>query len=161
MFDRARAAVRANRPPASVRAVVPPGEHLLGWALDSGGEPLAATESGLHAYGDRLAWTEIDHVTLTGPTLVIRAIDGEAREVVLGDPRDLPAVVKARVEASILHSRHVPLLSDGRGVRVVARRSGAAIDWRLHYDPGVLGGGDDAEARAAASLASIRAELGA
>lgn len=160
MFDRARAAVRASRPTAVVRAAVPPGEHLLGWALDSAGEPIVATESGLHAYGDRLAWTEIDHVTLTGPTLVIRAIDGEDREVVLGEPRDLPAVVKARVEASILHSRHVPLFADGRGVRVVARRSGVEIDWRLHYDPGVVGVGD-AEVRAGAALASIRAELGA
>lgn len=160
MFVRARAAVRANRPPAAVHAAVPPGEHLLGWALDSAGEPLAATESGLYAYGDRLAWTEIDQVRLTGATLLIRAIDGEDREVVLGDPRDLPAVVRACVEGSILHSRHVPLLPDGRGVRIVARRAGADIDWRLHYDPGVPGTGD-AEARAATALSSIRAELGA
>jgi hypothetical protein len=160
MFDKARAAVRANRPPDVVRAVVPAGEHLLGWALDTAGEPLVATETGLWGYGDRLAWTEIDHVSLSGSTLVIRAIDGEDREVALGDARDLPGVVKGQVEASILHTRHVPLLRDGRGVTVVARRTRSEVDWRLHYDAGVPGTGD-AEARALAALAAIRVELGA
>ncbi len=160
MFERARAAVRASRPPESVRATVPAGEHLLTWALDGAGEPLVATDGGLWGYGERLAWTEIDHVTLTGDTLVIRAADGEDREVVLGDPRDLPALVKAQVEASVLHTRHVPLFADGRGVTVVARRTRSGVDWRLHYDPGVRGAGD-AEARAQAALGSIRAELGA
>lgn len=158
-FDRARAAVRANRPPQTVRDAIPPGEHLLGWALDLEGAPLVATATGLWGYGDRLAWTEIDHVILDGQTLVIRAIDGEDREISFGDSRDLPAVVKAQVEASILHSRKVPLLADGRGVMIVARRDGRSVDWRLHYDPGVPGTGD-AEARALAALADIRDELG-
>ena len=160
MFERSRAAVRGTRAPQQVRRVVPDGEHLLTWAADTGGEWLVATDLGLWGYGERLAWIEIDHVTLTGDTLVIRAADGEDREVVLGDARDLPAVVRGQVEASVLHSRFVPLLPDGRGVTVVARKTRDTVDWRLHYDAGVPGQGD-AESRALAALAAIRVELGA
>jgi hypothetical protein len=159
MFDKTRAKVAANRPPAAVREIAG-SERLLTWAWDTGGDPLVATDLGLWGYGERLAWTEIDHVSLTDDVLTIRAIDGEDREVPLGEPRDLPAVVKAQVEASVLHSRRVPLTPDGRGVFVVARRSGQHIEWRLQYDAGVAIT-DAMRDQADRALAAIRDELGA
>jgi hypothetical protein len=160
IFDRSRAALRANRPPQVVRDAVPRGERLLSWGFDTAHEPLVATDAGLWGYGERLAWVEIDHVSLAGDQLVITAVDGEDREVLLGEARDLAAVIRGQVEASVLHSRHVPLFADGSGVTVVARRTRDTVDWQLRYDPGVPGRGD-VEARAAVALASIRDELGA
>lgn len=160
IFERSRAALRNSRPPQAARDAVPRGERLLSWGLDTAGEPLVATDAGLWGYGERLAWVEIDHVSLTGDDLVITAVDGEDREVSLGEPRDLAAVIRGQVEASVLHARHVPLLPDGRGVVVVARRTRHTVDWQLRYDVGTPRQ-PDVEARAAAALAAIRDELGA
>ncbi|MGH3745065.1 MAG: hypothetical protein ACRDTP_09420 [Mycobacteriales bacterium] len=160
MLRRLRGTLAAARPPADVRAVVPPGEQLLSWGYDTGGDPLVATTHGLWGYGERLAWVEIDHVSLAEDVLTIRGIDGEDREVPLREARDLPAVVKAQVEGSVLHARRVPLLPDGRGVTVVARRSGEDIDWRLQFDVG-LEPDDALWDKAERARDSIRAELGA
>jgi hypothetical protein len=160
MLGRLRGTIAAGRPPAEVRAIVPPGEHLLTWGYDTGGDPLVATTQGLWGYGERLAWVEIDHVSLVEDVLTIRGIDGEDREVPLREPRDLPAVVKAQVEGSVLHSRRVPLLADGRGVTIVARRSGSDIDWRLQFDVG-LEPDDALWDKAERARDAIRAELGA
>lgn len=160
MFEGTRARVAAHRPPREVRAIVPAGEHLLTWGYDAGGDPLVATTRGLWGYGERLAWVEIDHVSLAEDVLTIRGIDGEDREVPLREPRDLPAVVKAQVEGSVLHSRRVPLLADGRGVTVVARRSGSDIDWRLQFDVG-LDPDDALWDKAERARDAIRSELGA
>lgn len=160
MLERLRRRFESARPPADVRAIVPADEQLLSWGYDTGGDPLVATTRGLWGYGERLAWVEIDHVSLAADVLTIRGIDGDDREVPLRDPRDLPAVVKAQVEGSVLHSRRVPLLADGRGVTVVARRSGEEIDWRLQFDVGL----EPDEAlwdRAERARDAIRAELGA
>lgn len=160
MWGRLRERVAAGRPPAAVRAIVPADETLLSWAYDTGGDPLVATTQGLWGYGERLAWVEIDHVTLAENVLTIRGIDGDDRVVPLREPRDLPAVVKAQVDGSVLHSRRVPLLPDGRGVTIVARRSGADIDWRMQFDRGVEP--DDALWDAAERARdAIRVELGA
>lgn len=159
MLERLREQVAASRPPLAVRAIVPAGEHLLSWAYDTGGDALVATTGGLWGYGERLAWVEIDHVSFAENMLTIRGIDGEDREVPLREARDLPAVVKAQVEGSVLHSRRVPLLADGRGVTIVARRSGADIDWRLQFDVG-LEPDDALWDKAERARDAIRAELG-
>lgn len=160
MWGRLRERVAAGRPPAEVRAIVPTDEQLLSWGYDTGGDPLVATTKGLWGYGERLAWVEIDHVTLAENVLTIRGIDGDDRVVPLREPRDLPAVVKAQVDGSVLHSRRVPLLPDGRGVTIVARRSGPDIDWRMQFDVGLEP--DDALWDAAERARdAIRVELGA
>lgn len=168
-----RRALAAHRPPDDVRTVVGDahGEHLLAWGRDRDGAALVATTAGLWGYGERLAWHEIDRAVWADDVLTLLAVDGEARPVPLAEPRDLPAVVKAQVEASVLHSRAVALLPDGRGVTVVARRIGGPagvggsagsgrVDWRLHYDAGVPVDDLEVRARAESALREVRRDLG-
>ena len=137
------------------------GQPVLAWGRDREGRPLVATGAGLWGYGELLAWEEIDHVRWAEDILLVVAVDGDARPVPLGEPRDLPAVVRAKVEASVLHSRRVGLLPDGRGVTVIARRlADGAIDWRLRFDAGLSPDDPDLRAQADDALERVRAELG-
>lgn len=149
-----------RRLPADVRAVLASaGERLLGFGRDLEGQVLVATDQGLWGYGQRLAWTEIDHAGWHAGELRLLAVDGEQRTVQLGEPGNLPAVVRDQVEASVLVSRAVPLLPDGRGVTVVARRqAGGPPTWQLRFDPGVDAQRYELAARQA--LAEIQGELG-
>lgn len=158
-----RARIReALQTPPDVQSVADAaaGERLLSWARDAQGLPVVATNAGIWAYGDRLAWTEIDHVRWAGGVLSILAIDGETRQLPLSDDRDLPAVVRGEVEASVVASRAVPLRPDGSGATLVARRDvTGALSWRVRYDRGVVP--DDVDhARVDAELAALRDELG-
>lgn len=157
--DRIRTALQT---PPDVQAVADaaPKERLLSWARDDAGEPIVATNAGIWAYGDRLAWTEIDHVGWAEGVLAILAIDGQTRHIALTEDRDLPAVVRGEVEGSVVTSRAVPLRPDGGGAMIVARRDGTGeLHWRVRYDPDIV---PDAEARAYVdkTLAALRAELG-
>jgi|GEM_PF-6640733 len=153
----------AQRTPDDVRQVVTAatGERLLTWGRDDSGEPVVATDAGLWAYGERLAWTEIDHVDWAEPTFAIRAIDGETREVTMGDARDLPAMIRTKVEASVLASVAVPLDASGRGATIVARRVGPAeVSWQVRYDAGVPRDDPAFRERIDEVLAAMRTELG-
>ncbi|HEV7209358.1 MAG TPA: hypothetical protein VGN54_11535 [Mycobacteriales bacterium] len=156
-------ALAAGRVPADVQSVLAaaPAERLLTWGRDVDGVPVVATDVGLWGYGERLAWTEIDHVIWTDATLTVLAIDGEARPIVLAEPRDLPVFVRAQVEASVVASRAVPLLPDGRGVTVVARRTlDGGVLWRLRFDPGVPTDDPALTEQAERVLAQMREDLG-
>jgi len=156
-------ALAARRLPPDVKSVVAaaPGERLLAWGRDAAGAPLVATNAGLWGYGERLGWTEIDHVSWAEDTLTLLGIDGEIRAIKVGDPRGLPAAVHGQVDGSVLASRAVPLLADGRGVTVIARRAvDGAVLWRLRYDPGVPTTDPALTGQAEQVLAQMREDLG-
>lgn len=152
-----------SRLPADVRTVLAaaPGERVAAWGRDEGGAPLVATDRGLWGYGERLAWTDIDHVRWADGVMTILAIDGQVRRIRLAEPGRLPPEVRQRVERTVLASRAVPFLPDGRGVTVVARRQpGGPVLWRMRYDPEVPSSDPELNALAGQALAAMRAELG-
>jgi hypothetical protein len=86
------------------------------------------------------------------------AVDGSAAK----DADRLLQLLRERVTASVLLTRHVPI-AGRRGVRVVARRAPSGrsdVRWIYEYDEGV--DPDDPFVRAAAetALAAARADVG-
>jgi hypothetical protein len=160
---RLRARWDSQRIPPDVRDVVAgaSGERLLSWGRDRSGEPLVATDVGLWAYGERLSWLEIDHVGWVDHTLTILAIDGEVREVPVKEERDLPAMIRTKIEGSVLASAAVSLLASGPGAMIIARRAGrSAVEWHVRYDPGIPQDDPEFQERVNAVLTSMRADLG-
>jgi hypothetical protein len=122
-----------------------------------------ATTSGLRAgVVQELPWEAIAEMSWDAPQLRIRPLRGEEIVGRLRDGGDLAAQVRARLETSIVHSRRVPLLADGRGVLVVARRVGPErrVTWAVVFDPGVDPDDPVHRERAMAFLAQVRAQVG-
>jgi len=125
------------------------GERIQAWAETTDGSALAATDAGLfYAQGGEmrlLRWADVETASWReGALTVIEASEvfgsGRRHAFALCEPRQLPAVVRTRVESSIALSQHHRLPAAGRGgVRVVARRRPQSIglSWLLVYDPGV------------------------
>lgn len=154
---------RFARPPEPVRAAVPtsadPDERVLTWGTLSRGQGwLVATSRGLRVVppevlpGEEptlLRWHEVGHARWTGThdgggsfaiTPLTEVEPGvQAREPVvrhvLSDSGDLPAVVRKRVDQTVLVSRRA-LLPGGGGVLLVARRvpGQAAREWTVVFD---------------------------
>src|SRR5487761_1775054 len=83
------------------------GERVLAGAGGAGGERLVAPPWGLWVIEAqdppvRTFWDEIDHVVWTGRELLVEALIGDpwARRFALGEPGQLPQVVRERVTAS-------------------------------------------------------------
>ncbi|HVV29509.1 MAG TPA: hypothetical protein VHC41_01390 [Mycobacteriales bacterium] len=163
MAGRLRRAWDAQRPGPDVRAVLArtERERMLAWGRTERGEPVVATDRGLWAYGEQLAWTEIDQVRWDEPDLAITAMDGETRRLRLGQERDLPAVIRAQVDASVIASRALRLLPDGRGATVAARRGVTGqLTWQVRYDAGVPSQDPAVVQRVEELIAGLRVELG-
>jgi hypothetical protein len=162
LLDRVRR--RVARPPERVRAVVQassdPDERVLAWgvlARDAGW--LVATSRGLRrvpadltldAAGEAgvLPWHEVGRATWQaaagGGTFVVTPLTEvepgvqarlpEERHV-LADAGDLPAVVRRRVDQTVVASRRSPLPGSG-GVLLVARRlpGQAEREWTVVFD---------------------------
>jgi hypothetical protein len=152
---------RFARAPEPVRAAVAasadPDERVLAWGLLARGEGwLAATSSGLRtvpadetAEGEVLRWHEIGSArwqaagdgggsfTVTPLTEVEPGVQSRlpARRLVLRDRGDLPAVVRRRVDQTVVTSRRSPL-PNGGSVLLVARRipGQAAREWTVVFD---------------------------
>ena len=143
-------------PPAPVRAAVAdPAERVLAWGpLARDGGWLVATSRGLRTIGaaggaDVLPWHEVGSARWAGTNdgggsfTVIPLAEVEpgvqARQPavrhVLTDAGDLPAVVRKRVDQTIVTSRRSPLPGSG-GVLLVARRvpGQAAREWTVVFD---------------------------
>jgi hypothetical protein len=150
------------------------GERLLAWASVTDGGWAAGTRDALYLPASRVPWEQVQaadwdreegrlrvsevgtwgeprpHHTLTIP-------DSAAR-----DADRLLQLVRERVTASVLLSRHVPV-TGRRGVRIVARRAPSGrsdVHWLYEYDEGV--DPDDPFVRAAAetALAAAKSDVG-
>ena len=119
------------------------GERRVAWALTTAGEPVVATDRGLHlpARG-RVGWEEIERATFERPVLTVlelAEVEGtgtrHAVELDLETGTDLPETVRARIGASVAWSSHTRLVPSG-GVRIVGRRRAGLdpLDWQLVFD---------------------------
>ncbi|MGY1668808.1 hypothetical protein [Geodermatophilus sp. SYSU D00696] len=183
MSLRARLRRRLTRPPEPVRAVVQGSadadERVLAWGeLVRGQGWLVATSRGLRvvpaglpleeaAGVDVLRWHEVGSARWAatndgGGTFTVTALTEvepgvQAREpaerYALTDAGDLPAVVRRRVDQTVVASRRSPLPGGG-GVLLVARRvpGQAAREWTVVFD-------DDADRTDPEARAVARAKL--
>ena len=150
---------RFAKPPEEVQSAVSASaegeERVLAWGALSAGGWLVATSRGLRTVGveppgDGLQrWHEIAHARWSaagqgGGSFAVTALTEvepgvqarqEPRKYVLTDPGDLPAVVRRRVDESVLASQRVPL-PNGGGVLLVARRipGQVAREWSVVFD---------------------------
>lgn len=169
LLDRVRR--RFARPPEHVRAAVTePDERVLAWGVLARDEGwLVATSFGLRTVPDGavLRWHEIGsarwqgtadgggNFTVTPLTEVEPGVQSRlpATRYVLADRGDLPALVRRRVDQTVVASRRSPL-PNGGAVLLVARRvpGQAAREWTVVFD-------DDADRNDPASREVARQKL--
>jgi hypothetical protein len=170
---------RFARPPVAVRAAVAASpdadERVLAWGVLARGQGwLAATSLGLRTVpaedageGDVLRWHEVGSArwqatadgggsfTVTPLAEVEPGVQSRlpARRLVLVDRGELPAVVRRRVDQTVVASRRSPLPGGG-AVLVVARRipGQAEREWTVVFD-------DDADRDDPASREVARQKL--
>jgi hypothetical protein len=161
--------VRRERP----RVEVAPGEWPLAWAPVQGGAWVLGTRDALYLAGARLPWEQVEAATWDRDRSLLRVSEvgswGEPRAqhaLTLADPGRaadrLLQLVRERVTASIVLSRHVPI-TGRRGVRVVGRRAPSGrspIHWVYEYDAGVEPDDPFVQTAAAAALDTARDDLG-
>ena len=138
------------RPPEPVRALVAadPDERVLAWGELIAGGWLVATSRGLRSDGDVLPWHRIGTARWTaagegGTFTVVPLADVEpgvqAREApqryVLRMAGELPAVLRTRVDRTVVTSQRHPLPTGG-AVLLVARRvpGQPAREWTVVFD---------------------------
>jgi hypothetical protein len=150
------------------------GERLLAWApvVDDGW--VGGTRDALYVHGSRVPWEQVQAADWDRDQGRLRVSEvgtwGEPRphheltipDTAAKDADRLLQLVRERVTASVLVSRHVPI-SGRRGVRIVARRAPSGrsdVQWLYEYDEGV--DPDDPFVRAAAetALAAAKADVG-
>lgn len=149
----------AGRIPAEVRdgLDLERGERPLVYAA-----PLVATERALLLPGGvRVPYEAIDRASWTERGVRLALTDGTVREVAVEDPGRLPEMLRERVNATIVVSKHVPLPGRG-GVRLVARRKpgGEVLDWGLRFDEGLDPADPGLRAQAEQALESLRRSMG-
>ncbi len=166
---------RTDVVPADVRSrlALQPGERVLAAAADTEGRWTVGTDRSLHVpAGDGwqvLAWERIDRARWDEESAHLEVVEvadfGELQprhQLALVEPRRLLDLVRDRVTASVLLTRHVPV-EGSRGLKVVARRSPVGtgdVEWSCWLDDG-LDPADPAVRRAVdEGLAAARAELG-
>lgn len=148
------------------------GERVLAGATDASGGWTVGTDRALHlAHGEgwrRLPWERVDRASFDDETEQLQVVEvadfglpEPTHVLVLIEPRRLLDLVRERVTASVLLSRHVRLPDSG-GAKVIARRSpvGGPVEWSFWLADDVAP--DDSQVRAALdlALADAEAELG-
>jgi hypothetical protein len=161
--------LRRERPPIDLH----PGERALAWAPVEGDAWVLGTRDALYLPGARLPWEQVEAAVWDREQSLLRVSEvgswGEPRvehALVLGESgRDadrLLQLVRERVTASVVISRHVPI--DGRrGVRVVARRAPSGhspVHWVYEYDAGIEPDDPFVQTAAATALDAARDDLG-
>jgi hypothetical protein len=160
---------RRERPPVELA----PGERALAWAVVDGGGWVVGTRDALYVPAGRVAWEQVQAADWDDDHERLRVTEvgtwGEPRPQHLltlttkgADTHRLLQLVRERVTASVLLSRHVPVVGR-KGVRVIARRAPAGtapVLWFYEYDPGI--DPDDPVVRAAAETAldAARSDIG-
>jgi hypothetical protein len=161
---------RRERPPAEVLAALDPDERLVAWADTPDGSVVVATSLGVWwpfpAGPRRVPWHHIDKVTWRDGTLALVEADVEDDMLLVDRPpvavkvtkaRDLPPVVRKRVEANIVKSELLSIA--GGAVRFVGRRQPGrdGLVWWARLEPSTP---DTEQVRSAirARLAILRAD---
>ncbi|MDT4918878.1 MAG: hypothetical protein QOH89_3578 [Pseudonocardiales bacterium] len=161
---------RRESPPVELVTALGKDERVVSWADTDDGGVVAATQRGLwwpEPEGPRcMPWQFIDKVVWRdGRLIVIEAevdddlllVDRPAVSAVLTTPRDLPPVVRKRVEGNIVRTELATV--DGGAVRFVARRQPGrdGVAWWARLEPGTP---DSDEVRSAvrARVEKLRAE---
>lgn len=161
--------LRRERPPVDVD----PGERPLAWAPVQAGAWVLGTRDALYLPGTRLPWEQVEAATWDRDRALLCVSEvgswGEPRTqhaLTLADSGRaadrLLQLVRERVTASIVLSRHVPI-TGRRGVRVVARRAPSGrspVHWIFEYDAGVEPDDPFVQTAAAAALDTARDDLG-
>lgn len=141
-------ALFARRAPAETRARLDPEERVLAWAETDTGGVVAATNRGLWwpmPEPRRISWALVDKAVWSEGVLAVTEADlvddlllVERRPVTLRlpTPREVPSVVRRRVETSVAHTREVNV-SGGRA-RLVGRRMPGrdGLVWWARLAPG-------------------------
>jgi len=140
---------RRESPPADALAHLPRDERVVSWADLPGGDVVLASPSGLWWPGAEahrlITWSHIiKAVWRDGWLTVVEAdvvddlllVDREPVAAELSVPRDLPPVVRKRVEANVVHSQVHPV--PGGSARFVARRIPGqdGLRWWARLDDG-------------------------
>lgn len=161
---------RRERPPADVLAGLDKDERVISWADTADDQVVIATSLGVwwpHQDGPRrIPWERIDKVVWRdGVITVIEAdvvddlvlVDRDPVSAALVKARDLPPVVRKRIEANIVRSELLSVA--GGAVRFVARRRPGrdGVTWWARIEPGTR---DTEQVRSAVSarLAILRSE---
>ena len=162
--------LRRTRPPVEVAA----GERLLAWTPVDDGRWVAGSRDALYLPTSRVPWEQVRAADWDRDQGRLRVSEvgtwGQPRpthsfaipESAARDADRLLQLLRERVTASVLISRHVPV-TDRRGVRVIGRRAPSGrsdVSWVYEYDEGV--DPDDPVVRAAAetALAQAQADVG-
>lgn len=154
--------------PEVVRAVaLERGERRTAWGTTVQGDPLVATDLGLHVPdGTTIAWPDVEKATWARPWLEVTEVapisgTGRRWRFELDQENVLPDAVRSAVTASVAWSTHVGLHPVG-GVRVVGRRRPGheLLDWQLVYDRGTDVDDPVVRTQAEAVLADARRTIG-
>jgi hypothetical protein len=140
---------RRDRPPAEAIAVLERHERVVSWADTAAGSVLLATPLGLWwpfpEGSRRMSWQHIDKVVWQDGIMTVTEaevlddtllLDRPAVSARLTTPRDLPPVVRKRVEGNIV-SRELFTVTGG-AVRFVGRRVPGrdGLTWWARLEPG-------------------------
>jgi hypothetical protein len=140
---------RRERPRSSIVDALGADERLLSWADTATGAAVAATSRGLWWPGtggpELIPWHLVNKVRWQAGTLTVtpaRVVDDVfledlvPRSVRLAEPRDLPPVIRKRVEENIVRSELAAV--SGGAVRFVARRVPGqdGMSWWARLEPG-------------------------
>lgn len=166
----ARGVLRGRPVPPAVAAVPLGGDRRLDWALTADGAPVVAAAGVLHLPGaGPVPWERVEHAGWRPPVLVVREVAevaGTGREhrltLDLADGRsDLPAVVEARVRASVAWSSRQRLDPSGAVQLVARRRPGRLeLDWQLVFAAAEEAADPARRAQAEQHLAAARRAIG-
>lgn len=166
---------RSHGVPAEVRTQLDlaPGERVLAGAADADGFWVVGTDRALHVRvgqpARKLAWERIDRASWDEESerlVVVEVADfgmpQPRHELAVQDPRRLLDLVRERVTASVLLTRHVPV-AGSRGLKVVARRSPTRqgeVFWSTLLGDGLDPADPQVRRAVDEGLAAARAELG-
>lgn len=167
---------RRERPPHAVTDVVlDEGERLLGWGESTGDHngAVVATNLAFRLPGltrlpvERIPWDRVIRAAWDDPVqeLTVQLESGTPTttlRLVMPGATSVPLVVRDRVTASVVAQEHVPLLPDGLGARMVARREPGTgrMRWAVVFDSGVDARDPAIRAMADEALARVRGSLG-
>jgi len=149
------------------------GERVLSAVADRGGRWHVATDRAFHVGVDdgwqRIPWQRVDRASWDRDADLLAVIEvadfGQPQprfDLDLAEPGRFLEVVRERVTASVLLSRHVSV-TGSRGLKVVARRPPAGdgeLDWSFWLDVGLDPADPLVREAAERGLSEARAELG-